>query len=168
MNKKTNRSWFGLIAILILALMLAAQVAYSASTLTVKTRVITDNQWSRGIREIKWSWSSTAGTSTITGSIVSNVTGTIMGIKAEPHATNKPDADYDIAVRDLTNDMDVLDGDGVDFSMTASTVTNLRIPGDAKNTLAGIPLVTQTLYFSGTNLASATASGVFYLYILLP
>lgn len=168
MKYKNNRSFFGLIAIFILSLMLAAQVVYSAGTVTVGTRVITDSQWARGIREIKWSWASTAGTASAVGGIVSNVTGTIWGIKAEPHQTNMPDHQYDIAILDLVNGMDVLNGDGADFHQSASQVSNLRVPVDSQNG-ALIPLVTQTLYFSGTNLnSSGAASGIVYLYILLP
>lgn len=166
--KQYRNKYIGFLLILVLGLMLTAQVVYSTGTVSVNTRVITDNQWSRGIREIKWSWVCTDATTSAVGGTVSNVTGAIWGIKAVPGTGNQaPDGDYDIAILDIANGMDVLNSDGANFPVTPSNVGNIRVPADSQNT-DSIVLVNETLYFSGTNLTSASASGVIYLYILLP
>ena len=164
----------GLFAKLLMALFVFAMLFQPGHALAAGTVVVTSDMtrtrgdWSKGVREILWTWTSTDGTATATGGSVNGVTGTIIGIYAVPSIVSVPDDDYDIDILDAGNSHDVLNGAGDDLPQAAVSDENRRFPVDWLNS-GPIFLVNETLSFSGANLnAAGTATGKLYFYILLP
>lgn len=120
----------------------------------------------RQLRVIKWSWSTGAAETTAAGGNALNVTGEILGIKAEPDGTAKPADDYDVTIVDAVNGMDVLNSDAVNLPQAITSVENIRVPVDFQNSRP-IYLVNENLSFSGSGLGNS-AVGAFYLYVLEP
>ena len=126
------------------------------------------------IRRLKWAWAVTGTTTAAPGGATQRpVTGHILGIKAVPGvgAGHAPKAAYDIDILDAENGMNVLNDAGDNFAQGITDVGNIRVPVDSQNSQP-IPLVEETLSFSGANLSDGggadAADGVFYLYIVEP
>jgi len=158
-----------LMALFVFAMLFQVGHALAAGTVVVTTdTTYTRGDWSKGVREILWTWTSTDGTATATGGFINAVTGTIIGIYAVPSTVNLPDDDYDIDILDAGNSHDVLNGAGDSLPQSAVSDENRRFPVDWLNS-GPIFLVNETLSFNGANLNTAgTATGKLYVYILLP
>ena len=158
-----------LMLLFVFAMLFPAGHARAAGTVVVTSDMTrTRGDWAKGVREILWTWTSTDGTATAAGGSINAVTGTIIGIYAVPSTVSVPDDDYDIDILDAGNSHDVLNGAGDSLPQRAVSDENRRFPVDWLNS-GPIFLVNETLSFSGANLnAAGTATGKFYLYILLP
>jgi len=167
---KDFRLFFKLLILFFVWAMLFSPTSVQAAGTVVVTSdtTYTRGDWSKGVREIIWTWTSTDGTATATAGSVNGVTGTIIGIYAVPSTVSVPDDDYDIDILDAGNSHDVLNGAGDNLPQAAVSDENRRFPVDWLSS-GPIFLVNETLSFSGANLNGAgTAIGKLYLYILLP
>lgn len=140
---------------------------FAAGTVTL-TSDDTEQYPNSVIRTLKWTISSTSGSSTMTGGTATGVAGTIKSVKAEPNTTNKPDDNYDIEGLDAVNSMDMFQNDLWNMPQSATVNGNMRVPLTA-DVGDRITLYGQDIQLSVTNFnASGTATSVLYMYVVLP
>lgn len=160
-----------ILGFLMIPLLLCSLFVISAPVMATDTLSIVDITlpripgWSRGVRIIRWTYSSDDGTVGADADyIAEHVTGTIIGFKHEPDGTNTPDsaADYDI-LDAVSSGMNVLfdAGDNIGASRT------IVVPVEAVNS-GPVFVADEALYFYATALGAGTNAGVFEVYILLP
>lgn len=124
--------------------------------------------WSKSIRILHWTITSTTGTGTGSGGKASNVTGTVMQLIAKPDGTSQPDDDYDIDFNSSITGHDALNGAGDDLPQAYASDENRRYPADWLNS-GPIFLADENISLSVTNFnAAGTARSDIYLIILLP
>jgi hypothetical protein len=154
---------------LALVLLMCGPVFAGGTVTKAGDKTIKGNQFTKGVRILQWNWETDAVSTTaatVTGEEYHNVTGRIMGIEAVPSTTAAPDDNYDIEIKAVTSNFDILNGAGDDLPNSVQSDENIRCPGDWKSG-KDIPLVNKTIKFWGSGLGNS-AAGTFYLYIELP
>lgn len=147
---------------------LVGGVAFGAGTLQDTAPTVYNYKDGQGrlIRDLKWSWSSTDGTATVTGGYIRGQIGKVLKAWSNVSATNQPDDNYDIRIvkGDTGAGMDVLHDYGQDLPQDFSDSSCEFTPLDGDGNFIG--LFGDTLSFKGEYLNTAgTATGDFWLRI---
>jgi len=152
-------------------LVFSASVVFAAGSVNTPTKLGSDptiqeykNSEGKLVRKIKWSWSSTSGTSTADGGYVSGQVGKILKAWADAGTTNQPDDNYDIEIRLGADGVghDVLYGYGYDMPQDFSDESCRFTPLDSSGNFSY--LFGDTISFHGKYLNTAgTADGDFYI-----
>jgi len=139
-----------------------------AMTITLAKDVTHGNpSWSRRVRELRFSISTTGGTASGTSAEIPAVSGYVIGVKAEPSSSSPPANGWGVKLLDRAG-FDLLQGSGLLLpNNTSSSYAVQRMPVDTKNS-ASIFLLNEAVRVDVSGFGSTNASADIVFYLLLP